>query len=158
MDELDLLKRDLLMETQRCVELFNSQIFTNRSIFTKSAFIEVLIHLNYILQKLSKKNNRIVWDDDIQNTKDITDLVNKLRNAACHSDSDENYISDTAVKSVFNVVYGVCHNSIVIGDTGALRNDYKDDIAFYYGDKRIYLIRHIERLLEELPDKISNLV
>ena len=59
MNDLDLLKRDLLSETQRCAELFNSQIFTKHQIFTQSAFIEILVRLNYILQELNKKNNRI---------------------------------------------------------------------------------------------------
>ncbi len=55
MNDLDLLKRDLLFETQRCAELFNSQIFTKHQIFTQSAFIEIIVRLNYILQELSKK-------------------------------------------------------------------------------------------------------
>ena len=33
MNDLDLLKRDLFSETQRCAELFNSQIFTEHQIF-----------------------------------------------------------------------------------------------------------------------------
>ena len=50
MTDLELQKRELLSETQRCAELFNSQIFINRQIFTQSAFIELLIRLNYVLQ------------------------------------------------------------------------------------------------------------
>lgn len=95
MTELYLRKRDLLMEAQRCTELFNSQVFTNHQILTQSAFIEILVRLNYILQELSKKKGRIVWADDVQtdqNIRDITDLVNNLRNAACHIDSPRNYI------------------------------------------------------------------
>jgi len=160
MSDLDLLKRELLSETQRCAELFNSQVFVNHQIFTQSAFIEILIRLNYILQELSKKNNRIIWADDVQtdqNIKDITDLVNNLRNAACHSNSPRNYISNSSVKFVFNTFAGKCPNAVKIGENISLGNEYQDDIAFYYGDKRIYLVRHINRLLEELPNEINNL-
>lgn len=158
MTDLELQKRELLSETQRCAELFNSQIFINRQIFTQSAFIELLIRLNYVLQELSKANKRIDWADDVQidtNIKDITDLINNLRNAACHSDSKRNYVSDTSIKFVFNTFAGKCPNAVQIGQNKMLGNDYADDIAFYYGDKRVYLVRHIKRLLEELPLAIN---
>lgn len=160
MNDLDLLKRDLLSETQRCAELFNSQIFTKHQIFTQSAFIEILVRLNYILQELNKKNNRIIWADDVQidqNIKDITDLVNNLRNAACHSDSPRNYISNSSIKFVFNTFVGKCPNAVKIGENISLDNEYQDDVAFYYGDKKIYLVRHIKKLLEELPNEINKL-
>lgn len=90
MNDLDLLKRDLLSEAKRCTELFNSQVFTNHQILTQSAI-------------------------------------------------------------------GKCPNAVKIGEDISLGNEYQDDIAFYYGDKRIYLVRHIKRLLEELPNKINKL-
>lgn len=160
MNSLGLLKRELLAEAQRCAQLFNSQIFINRSIFTQSAFIEILIRLNYILQELSDKNNRITWDDYIQvdqNIKDITDLVNNLRNTACHSDSPKNYISNSSIKFVFNTFVGECPNAVKIGQNISLGNEYGNDVAFYYGDKRIYLVRHIKKLLEGLPSEINKL-
>ena len=160
MTDLELQKRDLLSETQRCAELFNSQIFTNHQLFTQSAFIEILVRLNYLLQELSKKNTRIIWADDVQidqNIKDITDLVNNLRNAACHSDSPRNYISNSSIKFVFNTFVGKCPNAVQIGQNISLGNEYQDDVAFYYGDKRIYLVRHIKKFLEELPNEINKL-
>jgi len=161
MNDLDLQKRDLLSETQRCAELFNSQIFTKHEIFTQSAFIEILVRLNYLLQELSKKNNRIIWADDVQtdqNIKDITDLVNNLRNAACHSDSPRNYIGNSSIKFVFNTFAGKCPNAVQIGQDISLGCEYQDDVAFYYGDKRIYLVRHIKKLLEQLPSEIKKLI
>lgn len=103
---------------------------------------------------------RIVWSDNVQvdqNIKDITDLVNNLRNAACHSDSSINYISNSGIKFVFNTVVGKFPNAFKIGENISLGNEYQDDIAFYYGEKRIYLVRHIKRLLEELPNEINKL-
>lgn len=155
-----MLKRDLLMEIQRCINLFNSNVLIERQNFTQSAFIEILIRLNHALQKLSQKGNRIVWADDIltgENITDITDLVNNLRNAACHIESKENNIANTNIKFVFNVFYGGCPNAVSIAKGVSPGNEYDDDVAFYYGDKRIYLIRHIKRLLEELPEAINRL-
>lgn len=154
----NLLKRELLQEIQRCVELFNSRIFTSHSLFTQSAFIELLIRLDYVLQGLSKKGKRLTWTDAVQTEnkiKDVTDLVNYLRNAACHIDSRNNYVGNSRIKFVFNTVVGKSLGVIQIGQKQILGNEYNDDIAFYYGDKRIYLIRHIKRLLEELPNKIG---
>lgn len=156
----DILRRDLLFELNRCIELFNSQVFTTQSDFTQSAFIEILIRLDYILQKLSKEKNRIIWTDNIeinQNIKDITDLVSKLRNAACHSDSLLNNVENTRIKFVFNKFIGKWPNAIQVGKNIFLGNEYEDDIAFYYGNKRIYLVRHIKKLLDELPNEISKL-
>lgn len=160
MNDLDLLKQDLQSETQRCAELFNSQVFTNHSILTQSAFIEVLVRLDYVLQKLAKNRQRVVWGDDIKvfkKIRDITDLVNNLRNAACHSDSRRNYVGNTSIKFVFNTFVGKCPNAVKIGEDVSLGSEYEDDIAFYYGDKRIYLIRHVKKLLEELPNEIKKL-
>lgn len=160
MNDLDLLRRDLLSEIQRCTDLFDSEIFNSHSIFTQSAFIEILVRLNYVLQELNKKDNRIVWSDDIQTSqhiRDITDLVNNLRNAACHSDSPRNYIGNTSIKFVFNTFAGRCPNAVKIGENQTIGNEYEDDVAFYYGDKRIYLVRHIKKLLEELPKEINKL-
>ncbi len=160
MNDLDLQKQNLLMETQRCAELFNSQVFTQNQTFTQSAFIEILVRLNYILQELSTKNSRITWTDSVQidqNIKDITDLINNLRNAACHSDSPRNYIGNSNIKFIFNTFVGRCPNAVKIGENISLGNEYQNDIAFYYGDKKIYLVRHIKRLLEELPNEINKL-
>jgi len=156
----DLVGRELLWEIRRTTELFNSSVFTTHSIFTQSAFIEILIRLDYVLKQLRKASRRITWNDDIQTSqeiKDITDLVNNLRNAACHSDSQRNYVSNTNIKFVFNTFIGKSPKGVQIGRNRFLGNEYENDIAFYYGDKRIYLVRHIKRLLEQLPNEISKL-
>ena len=159
MNELDSLKDELLSETQKCKELFDSKILTKHPLFAQSAFIEILIRLDYILQKLSKNNSRIIWADDIQtdqNIGDITDLVNKLRNAVCHVGSRTHYISNSDIKFDFNRIFGKGPNAVQIGDFSS-GCEYEDDIAFYYGDKRIYLRRHIKRLLDELSEEINKL-
>ncbi|QQS59091.1 hypothetical protein IPN35_05925 [Candidatus Peregrinibacteria bacterium] len=150
-------QQELLSEVQRCVDLFNSQVFLNNSVFRQSAFIELLVRLNYVLQVLDKNSKRITWTDDLEVTKkikDITDLVNNLRNAACHQESRRNFVEGTNLKFVFNTITGEVPRAIQIGNK-FLGCDYADDIAFYYGDKKIYLVRHIKKLLEELPNLIK---
>ena len=40
-------------------------------------------------------------------------------------------------------------NAVKIGDKIAAKSDYDDDIAFFYGENRIYLKHHIIRVLDE---------
>lgn len=155
----DIQKEELMYEMERCVKLFNSQVFIKQSIFTQSAFIEIMIRLNYVLQALNKNGRRITWKDDINSNdkiKDITDLVNNMRNAACHQDSPINYFDGNNIKFVFNIFKGKSPNAIQINDTN-IGCEYEDDIAFYYGAQKIYLFRHIKKLLEKLPSIIRGI-
>jgi hypothetical protein len=109
---------------------------------------------------LSRNGLRIAWADDLQKNKgvkDITDLLNTIRNAACHLDSPKNYLEDTKTKFVFNTFFGKKHNALEIGQNVFLGCDFEDDVGFYYGENRIYLRRHIVRLLQELPKEINKL-
>lgn len=144
----------LKSELRRCIELYTSGILHSpNSIFTQSVFIEFLIRLNDILQALSHMKKRIEFTDDISGmkVKDITDLVNKLRNAACHerTSGETQFEGNTFI---FNRIVGRV-NAIRIGNK-TIGSEYNDDIAFFYGDKKIYLERHIKRLLNEINDKL----
>ena len=90
-------KQKLLYEIDRCQYLYDSNILSDvmndRSIFSESAFIEILIRLKDVLQQLNTANMRINWRNDVKTgngIEDITDLVSNLRNAACHITSPEN--------------------------------------------------------------------
>jgi hypothetical protein len=162
MDDLDLLKRELSFETERCADLFDSHVLVSDSLFAQSAFIELVIRLNYVLQKLNSENRRVDWGDDVlpvqhpKDPNDITSLVNRLRNAACHAESPECYLYDTRTKFVFNRCFGK-GPIMTLGNGQVVGGEYEDEVAFYYGANRIYLNRHIKRLLEELPGKIDEL-
>lgn len=147
-------KMDLLSEVERCTKLFNSGVFINHQIFTQSALVELLIRLNHVLKFLNAQGIRVDWKEDVEQGKDITDLINDLRNGACHQNSPLNSIQDTSNKFTFNVAAGYSPTAFVIGDL-SLGCDYSDDIAFFYGNHRIYLIRHIKRLLEHIPAHIQ---
>lgn len=161
MSDIDSLKQELLMEVERCNALFGSGAFDKYFFFNQSVLTEILIRLNHVLQKMDKNNNRIAWDDDVKpdgDVRDVTDLICKLRNAACHIESEENYINNNTIRTkfTFNTAAGKCPTAYQIGED-TFGCEYSDDVAFYYGDKRIYLIRHIKRLLDELPNKINNI-
>ncbi len=149
-----ILKYDL----KRCIDLYTSGILHSpNSIFTQSVFVELLIRLNDILQALSQKKKRINFTDDVsgKGVKDITDLVNKLRNAACHDrTSGETKIGTNTF--IFNRIVGRMPNVIKINNI-IIGSDYNDDIAFFYGNKKIYLERHIKRLIHEINDKLKPL-
>jgi hypothetical protein len=144
--------RELEIDVSRIIELINSGILATDSPFTESVFTELIIKLNYILQKLSSKNKRITFTDNIKQTKlprkkmDITDLVNKMRGAICHIDSTENYLDDST-RFTFNRISGKSPNAFSINGR-MLGCDFDNDIAFYYGEDRIYLNRHLKRVIE----------
>jgi hypothetical protein len=116
--------------------------------FHEPVFVSIILKLNDLLQKFDKLGNRINFNDDIDSG-DITDLINKIRNAICHLDSPENLLDKkTEIKFVFNMVIGKV-NAIVIGDKIVAKSDYDDDIAIFYGEYRIYLKRHIIRIINE---------
>lgn len=143
----------LKFELGRCQKIFELNILQSEHVLCQSALIEILIRLNYILQSLNKVGNRISWKDDVEvEGGDITDLVNNMRNAACHSESYLNKIGNATI--IFNKLVGYVPNAIKIGDI-TIGSNYADDIAFNYGSYVIYLKRHIARLLDELT-KILN--
>ena len=123
--------------------------------FQEPVFVSTILKLNDLLQKFQILDQRINFDDDI-NSGDITDLVNKIRNAICHLNSDENLLDKKArIKFVFNVAIGKVNVIDANGKTA--KSDYNDDIAFFYGEHRIYLKRHILRCLNEAEETTQRL-
>lgn len=124
--------------------------------FQEPVFVSIILKLDDLLQKFRILNQRINFKDDIASG-DITDLVNKIRNAICHLNSDENLLDKkTQTKFVFNMLVGKV-NAVKIEGNIAAKSDYDDDIAFFYGEHRIYLKRHLIRVLNEaigIEDKL----
>jgi len=116
--------------------------------FQEPVFISIILKLDDLLQKFRILKKRINFTDDISRG-DITDLVNKIRNAICHLNSGENLLDKKyQIKFVFNMLVGKT-NAIILGKDVIAKSDYDDDIAFFYGEHRIYFKRHILRALEE---------
>lgn len=148
----------------RCEELFQSGIFDIKSendhckLFRQSAFTELLIRLHDILKHLNKNGKRICCSEHVQidnDVRDITDLISKLRNAACHMTSKNRTVSGTNIEFAFNIAKG---NITILNSTGInIGCEFEDDTAYFYGNFRIYLIRHIKCLLEHLKKIESKL-
>jgi len=116
--------------------------------FQEPAFVSIMLKLNDLLQMYDKLGNRINFTDDISSG-NITDLVNSIRNAICHLGSPENLLDkESELKFVFNMVTGK-GNVVAIKGKVIASSDYEDDIAFFYGEYRIYLRRHVIRVFTE---------
>lgn len=116
--------------------------------FQEPVFVSIILKLDDLLQKFNGLNQRINFKDDISKG-DITDLVNKIRNAICHLSSGENLLDkESQLKFVFNMIIGKV-NVVQLGDNIVAKSDYDDDITFFYGENRIYLKRHIVRVINE---------
>lgn len=111
--------------------------------------ITLLINLNDLLGKSNKDGKRVTIDDQVLQTekiKDVTDLIRECRNAACHIGSGE-HLFEGVGKFTFNVVSGYAPSAF---DLAGIRFccDFADDIAVYYGEKRVYVRRHLLTALE----------
>lgn len=162
---------DIRDNINRIESIINTDIFTVENInhpLVKSAFIEVIICLYDLLKKCEKFSSRISFTDNVifiqsveeTEIKDITDLVRFMRNVSCHISSCDNFIDKNKhIKSVFNRIYGDSFHQIAFNNaTVILSCDYPDDVAFFFGQQRIYLKRHIIRAFEEVKQQLSSKV
>jgi hypothetical protein len=138
-----------LMTVKRILEspIFNP--IDGRSVYFQPCITQVLIELSDVLQKAAKKNLRVNFTDDIpQSTKakDITDLINDCRNASCHVTSGKRIFDNN--KFTFCAVSGYSPNAMMINGI-ALGCDYHDDVAIFWGNSRLYLVRHLFRAFHE---------
>lgn len=118
--------------------------------FQEPVFVSIILKLDDLLQKFRILDERVNFTDDVASG-DITDLVNNIRNAVCHLSSSENILDkENQIKFVFNIAIG--KGSIIQIGEKIVGSDYDDDIAFFFGENRIYLKRHIIRLLKESKD------
>lgn len=109
----------------------------------RAAFTEVMIHLSDLMSKAARYTERIDFKKDVIEG-DVTDLITNVRNALCHVSSGEHMLgSENSIKFSFNIAFGKC-NVMKMGDV-EIKSKYEDDICFFFGEKGIYLKRHIIR-------------
>lgn len=152
------IKSEIRSNIQTISTLLNTGVFSSLElrVFQEPVFVSIILKLDDLLQKLRILNQRIIFKDDISKG-DITDLVNKIRNAICHLDSPENLLDkESYLKFVFSIVIGK-GNAVQVGNDIVAKSDYSDDIAFFYGEHHIYLKRHIVRTLKESMDIFKKL-
>jgi hypothetical protein len=150
---------DYIHTKQRISELIGSGIFEWRNaknIFRESAFIEVMICLRDLLAKVEKYDKRIDFDDDVaknEYVKDITGLVEAIRDACCHIKTHKRQLGGPGSRGAFNTAWV----KVILGNFNGveLRNDYDDDIAIFYGPNRIYVNRHIRRVFAEAVRRLE---
>lgn len=145
-------KGDIQTSIRKCRDLFSSGIFSSAGIsgsLFEPAVVMLLINMNDLLAKSNNDKMRVAFVDDIEITdkiKDVTDLIRECRNAACHIGSPE-HLFDGIGKFTFNVVPGLVPKAFKINGI-RLGCDFADDIAVFYGEKRLYLRRHLLRAFE----------
>ena len=84
-------------------------------------------------------------------------LVHNIRNAICHLNSGENLLDKKSqIKFVFCMFSGKV-NGITMGENIIAKSDYEDDVAFFYGENRIYLKRHIFKIILESKEVYKKL-
>ncbi|WP_241300562.1 hypothetical protein [Burkholderia stabilis] len=114
----------------------------------QAAVVQMLICLNDLLQKASKDKVRVNFVDQVQEgVGDVTDLVSKCRNAACHIDSS---LCDVEFgRYRFGVLIGR-GDGVIVGDRPVIESEFDDDVAIFFGTTRLYLRRHAFRALREV--------
>lgn len=154
-------------------KIIDTNIFSREdlSCLQESVFCHLMILLRDLMYKCEKYARRIDFNSDIEQTSyyrkqgnnrtvenivDVSDLIKYIRDAVCHVDSLNHYIHETDTSLSFVVVHGKC-TAIQQGDL-KMASDYEDDIRFFYGDKGIYLNRHIKKALEEAKNHLAPLI
>jgi len=116
----------------------------------EACVVMLLVNLHDLLQAARAGGQPLVFSDYIDPKEDasnITELVAKCRNAACHV-----WPKPAAAQSMvyrFYRVAGYCPRATQLDDK-VLGCDYHDDVAIYYGRYRLYLKRHVLRAIDEL--------
>ena len=154
------LKQAIEIALQTCEKIIHSGMLEAKHvphIVFESAFAYLLACLSDALQKLKRAKMSVAFDDEMPvgyEEKNVTDLIADCRNAACHVNSPEREIATNYFTPIVltkkNPRYLVV-NGVEYG------NDYDDDVAILFGDKRIYLRRHIERALNEARSALASM-
>ncbi|OON63302.1 hypothetical protein B0920_07870 [Massilia sp. KIM] len=110
----------------------------------------LMINLHDLLQAARTLGKPLVFDEHIDAGEDaanITELVARCRNAACHVWVRPATLPASAYR--FRRVRGGAPATPQAGD-GYPACAFEDDVALYYGRYRLYLKRHVRRAIEEL--------
>lgn len=151
MQKSDNFNFEIIVGLRRLNDLIESKILWEdlSIIYRQSVYIEILIVMRDLLKKMEKLNSRITFAEDVKiraNDKicDVTDLIIKFRNAACHINSPKKFYEDKVF--AFIELRGKKANEY---DT-RIFSEYDDDIAFVMGQDVLYLKRHIERVFSDI--------
>lgn len=127
---------------------------TNPRWISEAAFALLMIHLKDALQLLKLSGQRVDFTDDVT-AGDVTDLISNMRNAICHIGSPLRRIGNQGTLS-FCTAFG--KGVLLSTPTLTLENPYEDDVAFFYGEHRVFLRRHIHRSYAEARNRLKTTV
>jgi hypothetical protein len=119
----------------------------------EACVVQLLVNLHDLLQRARALGQPLVFNDLVEplgEVNNITELVAKCRNAACHvwgRRRSEGAAGWHAFR--FHRIAGYCPRAFAV-EGRMLGCDYHDDVAVYYGHHRLYLKRHAGRALDEL--------
>lgn len=144
---------EILMDVYRIRDILKTNIFAPENAshpLKQSAFTELIIRLHDLLQKCCNSKVPVRFTDDVDimpEVNDVTNLVAKIRSAVCHITSKTHQIFEDGGKFTFNTIYG----SGVLAEIGdvQVKNNFADDVCFFFGKYRIYPNRHITRAFTE---------
>lgn len=151
---------EIRQSIRTCEKIFNSGIFNPQHLgnpLFQSAVVHLLICLNDLLAKANQDGKRVSFTQDIKTCaeiNDITALVAKCRNAACHISSPLNNLETN--RFAFNCAAGKDPGAFQINGV-SIGCDFEDDIAVYYGTYRLYLRRNalvaLQEVIARYPEK-----
>lgn len=145
---------DIENSYRACMRLLDTGIFNSQNVESplyEAAVTQILVCLSDLVQKADADGYRITILDHVdinEDVKDVTDLITRSRNAACHISSPLQEIDTSRFR--FCVAVGKC-TAIQFGDF-AMGCEFDDDIAVWYGRYRIYLKRHVVTVLNRLSE------
>lgn len=143
---------EIELSLQSCGELFRTEFWKNgvSDVIRRATITLLLIQLSDLLQKANSEGHRVAFTDDIDarsNEPDVTSLITNARNAACHVTSGFHKMDSSKLKYLMvRGNYPAAFQSE--GETYGC--DFADDVAFFFGIKRVYVQRHLMRALFEV--------
>jgi hypothetical protein len=120
----------------------------------EAGFTYLIIRLRDALGGLHELDRRIAFRDEVAEG-DVTDLVVKMRGAACHLGSSSRTFSWD-----ITLGFSCCIGKGRLGRFGdvVLENPHENEVALFYGGHRIFLHRHIQRAIVEGEAALAGLV
>ncbi|HGF5190512.1 TPA: hypothetical protein ACF35N_004589 [Vibrio parahaemolyticus] len=155
-------KSDIETSLSRIDKLFSCGIFSSENSanpLLQSALTELLIRIRDLMAKSKKYASEVSFTEDINTTdkiNNVSDAIKFVRDAICHIDSNNHNHEQCNARISFNVAYGKCV-LMKINDT-VIGSDYEDDVAFFFGDQKLYLNRHLKRAYEEAKANLEPLL
>jgi len=150
--------RHLARMHEECCLIVSSDMFRARreTWGGEADVVLLLILLRDLLVALDNAGHRIAFDGECPDGEDVTDHIRQARNAACHVRSGHHEVPGEAqVWARLIVIAG--KDPPIKTDDFNFECDYADDTAIFFGNRRIYLGRHIVRSLNEARTELLTL-